>query len=387
MNRSFPTGRTCHTGHTIEAREPKEPATPYLTMNLDGVEAASREFHRCFPGARVHYAVKANPAPEVVAVLARSGCRFDVASPAEVDICLGAGALAEELSYGNTIKKSRDIAYAYRMGVRLFAFDCEEELEKLARHAPGAKVFCRLAVESTGSCWPLARKFGCGVEMAERLLMRAVERGMLPWGVSFHVGSQQTDPGAWEGPIAMTGRLFRRLRERGAPLSMVNLGGGFPAHYAGPAPELSEYAARIEAALREHVAEFEPEVLLEPGRGLVGDAGTIRTEVVLVSHRNPEEPRWVYVDAGKFGGLAETMDECIQYRIRPEGGHGGAEGPVILAGPTCDSADILYERTPYSLPLDLREGDRLEILSAGAYTSSYSSVGFNGFGPLATYFV
>ena len=169
-------------------------------------------------------------------------------------------------------------------------------------------------------------------------------------------------------------------------MKTVNVGGGFPALYTTPVPRLESYAERIQQAVEEHFPDFSPRLMLEPGRGLVADAGTLFTQVVLVSRREPDGPRWVYVDVGKFGGLAETMDECVQYRIRA-GAASVPQGPVVLAGPTCDSADILYERNPYWLPLDLAEGDWLEILSAGAYTSSYSSVGFNGFGPLPVYFV
>ncbi|MEZ5401875.1 MAG: type III PLP-dependent enzyme [Bryobacteraceae bacterium] len=361
------------------------PATPCLLMRLDLVEEAWRRFERAFPHAGIHYAVKANPAPEIIAKLAALRAKFDVASPAEVDLCLAAGASPGDLSYGNTVKRSADIAHAWRCGVRLFVFDCEEELRKIAAHAPGSRVSCRLAVGSAGSSWPLARKFGCSPAAAEAMLAEAVELGLLPWGVAFHVGSQQRDPSQWEAPIAQTAALFHRMRARGVHLAMINLGGGFPARYREPAPDLDVYGARIRGALDRHMSPFAPHVMLEPGRGLVADAGVLVTEVVLVSRRDGG-PRWVYVDVGKFGGLAETMDECIQYRIRAAGFEHAPAGPAILAGPTCDSADILYEKTPYELPLSLREGDRLEVLSAGAYTASYASVGFNGFAPLPTYF-
>ena len=125
--------------------------------------------------------------------------------------------------------------------------------------------------------------------------------------------------------------------------------------------------------------------MIEPGRYLVADAGVLRSEVVLVSRRSIEDQeRWVYLDCGKFHGLAETMDEAIRYRLRTAyDGTGAATGPVAIAGPTCDSADVLYEKSAYELPLALAEGDMVDILSAGAYTTTYSSIGFNGFPPLA----
>jgi ornithine decarboxylase len=126
-------------------------------------------------------------------------------------------------------------------------------------------------------------------------------------------------------------------------------------------------------------------MIIEPGRGLAGGAGVIQAEVVLIARKDyADRKRWVYLDIGKFGGLAETMDEAIKYPIATQR-DGGATGPVVIAGPTCDSADILYEHSDYKLPLDLKVGDKVTIHGTGAYTSSYSSVGFNGFAPLQTY--
>ena len=139
--------------------------------------------------------------------------------------------------------------------------------------------------------------------------------------------------------------------------------------------------------MTEHFGNALPEMLIEPGRFIVGDAGLVSAEVVLVSRRDPNDPvRWVYLDIGRFGGLAETEGEAIKYRIvTPH--DGGATGPVAIAGPTCDGADILYERSNYRLPLALASGDRVELLSAGAYVTTYASQRFNGFAPLAEYYV
>jgi ornithine decarboxylase len=166
---------------------------------------------------------------------------------------------------------------------------------------------------------------------------------------------------------------------------MVNIGGGFPARYRGDVSPIESYARAVGAALTRHFGNDLPDVIVEPGRSLVGDAGLIQSEVVLISDKGDgSDKRWVYLDVGKFNGLAETMDESIKYRIQTPG-RSGPMGPVVIAGPTCDSADILYERTEYTLPLELEVGDKIEILSTGAYTASYASVGFNGFPPLRTY--
>src|SRR5215813_3183232 len=361
------------------------PETPCLVIDLDVIAAAFETLRWYLPLARIYYAVKANPAAQIVAMLDGKGASFDVASRGEIELCLANGVAPERLSFGNTIKKEKDIAFAYQAGVQIFAFDSAHELDKLARAAPGARVFCRILVACEGAEWPLSRKFGCAPEMAVDLLRKARDLGLDPYGVSFHVGSQQTDLGQWDGAVGTAARMFSALAEADINLRMVNIGGGFPAHYTGDVPGVERYARAVMAAITHHFGNDLPEIIIEPGRSLVGDAGIIQSEVVLVSWKGGgDQRRWVYLDVGKFNGLAETMDESIKYRIVTPG-RGGSSGPVILAGPTCDSADILYEKTEYRMPLALRVGDKVEILSTGAYTASYASVGFNGFAPIRTY--
>ena len=211
--------------------------------------------------------------------------------------------------------------------------------------------------------------------------------GLRPHGVSFHVGSQQTDPNQWDAPIATCAAIFRRLQRHGVALKALNVGGGFPARYSKPIPSIDAYASAIHRSLHTHFGRALPQLVIEPGRYLVGEAGVIETEVLLVARKSRrDEHRWVYIDCGKFGGLAETMDEAIRYRVVVPDRHGPL-APAVLAGPTCDSADILYERIPVELPDDLRAGDRVQILATGAYTFTYASVGFNGIPPLRTVFL
>ncbi len=174
---------------------------------------------------------------------------------------------------------------------------------------------------------------------------------------------------------------------RGLTLEMLNLGGGLPAHYRAPVPPLAAYAEAIETALLAEFGGSRPHILIEPGRYLVGDAGPLRTEILLISRKlSHGGERWIYLDAGLYNGLDETVDERIHYRIRTPR-DGAAGGAVILAGPTCDSADILYRRRPYELPLDLAIGDTIDLLSTGAYTASVAAVAFNGFPPLRSYYI
>ncbi len=365
----------------------KRPPTPFVAVDLAVVRARYKGLAEALPEAKIYYAVKANPASEILALLAEEGANFDLASPGEIEICEALKIAPERLSFGNTVKRESAIARAFADGLALFAFDSAGELEKLARSAPSARVFCRILTPGKGAEWPLTRKFGCEARMAADLLAAAKEKGLNPAGVSFHVGSQQTDPEAWTGAIAHAAWVFRACLHRGVRLDLLNLGGGLPAQHRASVPPLLAYAEAIERALAKEFGASRPRVLIEPGRYLVADAGLLRTEVLLISRKSPHErERWVYLDAGLYNGLEETLDERIHYRLRTPR-DGGPVGPVILAGPTCDSADILYRRHPYELPLDLEIGDWLDFLSAGAYTASVASVAFNGFPPIKSYFV
>ncbi|GAB5508457.1 MAG: ornithine/lysine decarboxylase [Rhizobiaceae bacterium] len=365
----------------------RRPDGPCLVVDLDVVRDNYRAFEKALPDSRIFYAVKANPAPEILRLLASLGSNFDTASVAEIEMALDAGATPDRISFGNTIKKERDIARAYEHGIRLFAGDCEAEVETVARVAPGSRVFCRGLTDGEGAEWPLSRKFGCAPSMAVDVLRRAHALGLDAYGVSFHVGSQQTDLTAWDRALGDAKRVFATLAEEGIVLKMVNMGGGFPTRYLRDVPAAQVYGQAIFSALRAHFGNQLPETIIEPGRGMVGNAGTIRSEVVLISKTaDNDNVRWVYLDIGKFGGLAETMDEAIRYPISTSH-DGGETGECVLAGPTCDSADVMYEKTPYPLPLSLTIGDEVLIEGTGAYTTTYASVAFNGFEPLRSYVI
>lgn len=354
---------------------------PTLVISRDRVAAQYDALHKGLGEAHIHYAVKANPAPEIIRLLVKKGSGFDAASRAEIELCLSQGAKPENISFGNTIKRASDIAFAHSAGVTLFAADSEAELDKIAAHAPGARVYLRLIVENSMADWPLSRKFGCAGSALPALLNHAVAVGLVPFGLSFHVGSQTRKAEFWNPVLDQVAPLWHAARADGHDLQLLNLGGGFPAFYGESIEAPRAYAAAVISAVKARFGDV-PQLMAEPGRGLVAEAGHIAAEVLLVSRKSADDlHRWVYLDIGRFSGLAETEGEAIRYQIVTP--HDGEEtGPCVLAGPSCDSADILYEKRPIHLPLALRDGDKVMIRACGAYTSSYSSVGFNGFPPL-----
>ena len=359
---------------------------PTVVFDLEVMRAKYRALDRGLGDATIHYAVKANPAPEVVAAVAALGGQFDCASRGEIDLCLGLGVEPHRIAFGNTIKRAADIAHAHRMGVEQFAVDAEEEMHKIAEHAPGARVIVRMLVEASQADWPLSRKFGCSRREALRLMDLGRYLGLDIAGISFHAGSQLREPRMWAMALDAAHELWTEAAEAGHALRIVNIGGGFPAFYGQPLPATEDYAAEVMRMVRARFGT-EVQVMAEPGRGLVAEAGVIVAEVVLAAKKDQDDlVRWVFLDIGKFSGLAETIDEAIRYQFETR--HGDeATGPCILAGPSCDSADVLYEKRPVQLPLALEAGDKVRILCTGAYTTSYSSVGFNGFPPLDAVFL
>lgn len=358
--------------------------TPYLVVDLDVVRDRYLRLRKALARADVYYAVKANPEPAVLRTLADLGSRFDVASLGEIDRCLDVGVDPSALSFGNTIKREQDIAAAVERGVDVFAVDCDEELAKVLRQTKRGTVLVRLATEKCAAEWPLTEKFGCLLAQAERLLLRGADSGV-EVGVSFHVGSQQRDLTAWDAPLAAVATLAESLAQRGHRLSAVNLGGGLPGNHMRPTPPIEDYGSAIEQTITRHLDGLHARYMVEPGRYLVSDAGVIRSEVLLITQKLIDDARrWVYLDVGRYNGLAETEDEAIRYRMRCP--HSDGE-PVdsVVAGPTCDSTDVIYEQELYPLPSNLAIGDYVDVLSAGAYTASYASVWFNGFQPLRTY--
>jgi ornithine decarboxylase len=355
---------------------------PTLVIDSTIVEDNYSMFRKCIPRANIYYAVKANPHSSILKRLNSVGSCFDAASIKEIRDCIRDGIHPCKISFGNTIKPIKDIYEAYKLGVDTFMADSFQELDKIAQAAPGSRVFIRLLVNNDTAQWPLGKKFGCSEEFVVPLVQYAKSLNLRPIGLSFHIGSQNTEVDKLCNAIRQIYYLYETINDTiKVNLTHLNIGGGFPVEYGNGNRyvDLGQYLRETKYALNYYF----PDTIIwcEPGRALAATAGKIVCEVVLVSSKKLHDTKWVYLDIGRFHGLAETENEAIQYEFSVIGKQKN-DGFYNLAGPTCDSADILYEQNKVKLPKDITYGDKVIIHNVGVYTSTYSSVGFNGFPPL-----
>ena len=348
--------------------------TPFLVLDLDRVAAAYRSFTAALPGVAVHYAMKCTPDPRVLARLHGLGGRFEIASAAELRALTAVGVDPADVLYSNPVKPAAHVAEAWRAGVWRFAVDGEPELAKLAAHAPGAAVYARIRTAVGASTVPSEGKFGVTPAEAAALLRRARDLGLRPYGLAFHVGSQMLAPAAWEAAVRQAGTVLRDLAADGIRLELLDLGGGFPARYDTAPPPLADFAEVIFAAIGAHLPYVPPVLAVEPGRGLVAEAGVMVATVIGLAERAGR--RWVHLDVGAFNGFMEALESGNRLRFPVADSRGSAPAPAHLTGPTCDSQDTILFDVPLSA--DLAVDDRVFLGCAGAYTTSYASA-FNGF--------
>ncbi|MFC9691475.1 type III PLP-dependent enzyme [Kribbella sp. NPDC056951] len=361
-----------------------------IIFDLGGIEAAYGALTAELPETAIRFAIKSCPVDGVLETLAGRGSGFDAASPQEIVQALATGVAAEDVHYGNTVKSDQNIAEAYRLGIRDFATDSVPDLVAIAASAPGSRVFCRLGTTGEGALWGLNRKAGCSVRDALIVLSIARAQGLVPSGLSIHVGSQQMTTAAWESAFSQLAEAMTELADLDIHINRINLGGGLPAlgylDRAGTAldPSLAEIFGTIRSGMQ-RLREIAPvEFVMEPGRHLVADHGAIRAHVVRLSSRQQPDgarERWLYLSCGKFNGLYEV--DQVRYRMvfprHPE----GLRVPAVVAGPTCDSDDVFgQEPSPARVPATIGSGDPVWILSCGAYSTSYTTQRFNGFEPL-----
>src|SRR5688572_30071651 len=342
---------------------------PFLIVDTAIVRGKVRRFRAAMPRVRPHYAVKANPDRRVLKVLAQEGCGFEIASTAELDLLLGLGVPAAEVFYSNPIKSRESIAYAGAKGVQWFVVDSADELRRVFDIKPDAKLYLRIATPNIGSDWPLSGKFGAGPADAKEMVALAARLGADLAGVTFHVGSQCRNPENWRVALEKARALFDLMHKAGLRPRLLNIGGGYPVRHVKPIPSIEVIGRVVNEGLQAFPDEVQ--VIAEPGRYLVSDAGYFVCRVLGTATRGGK--RWMHWDAGLFGGVIESS-EGLKYRIRTD--RAGPDVPWTVGGPTCDSVDIVMRDEP--LPSDLQEGDFIYIRNAGAYTTAYASQ-FNGF--------
>jgi ornithine decarboxylase len=336
------------------------PEGPVAIARPHRVAAAASWFRENFPG-EVFYAVKANPSPWVLDALWENGVRnFDVA-------------------FMHPVKSRRAIARAYReFGVKTFAIDSEDELDKILTETGGAKdltLVVRFAVSGDGAAYPLARKFGVTEEEAPALLRRARQATEEMLGVSFHVGSQCMRPDAYRTAMEMVNRAIVKA---GVVVDIVDIGGGFPAIYPGMnPPAMIEYVKTIKDAFEEMFVAQNAKLWAEPGRALVAEAGSTVARVEL------RKGDALYLNDGAFGTLfdATHLNWSFPAKLLRAKESRAKPAPFRLYGPTCDSMDAAAG--PFMLPADIGEGDLIEIGSLGAYGMAMATR-FNGFGEAVT---
>ncbi|WP_293008398.1 type III PLP-dependent enzyme [Nitrosomonas sp.] len=342
---------------------------PFLLVDSDIIRHKSRRFIAAMPRVHPHYAVKANPDERVLKTLIEEGVGFEIASIAELDLLLKLGVSAAEIFYSNPMKSRAYIEYAAIKGVEWYVLDSVEELRKIVSIKPDAKMYLRIDTPNIGSDWPLAGKFGTHLADINEIIQEAVRLKADLAGVTFHVGSQCRNPQNWRVGIERAKKVFAEMRRVGLNPRLLNVGGGYPVRHVKPIPSIEIIAEVINEAIADLPESIR--VMAEPGRYLVSDSAYFVCRVVGTASRNGK--RWMYWDAGMFGGVIE-MTEGLRYEILTD--RKGNNIPWSIAGPTCDSVDILMHEL--MLPNDIQEGDFIYIPNAGAYTTAYAS-NFNGF--------
>src|SRR5882724_1625635 len=342
---------------------------PFLLIDSSIIREKARRFAAAMPRVRPHYAVKANPDPRVLGIMLEEGGGFEIASVAELDLLLGLGVSTADIFYSNPVKSREQIAHAAGKGIEWYVIDSVEELKKIHSIKADAKLYLRIDTPNIGSDWPLAGKFGAHPSEVRDIVVTAARLKVDLAGVGFHVGSQCRNPENWRVGIEKSRAVFDQMQKAGLNPRLLNIGGGFPVRHVKPIPAIEVIGEVVNRALEAFPAAVK--VIAEPGRFLVSDAGYFVCRIMGTATR--ANKRWMHLDAGLFGGIIETA-EGLKYKVRTD--RAGPDIPWNVAGPTCDSIDVVMRDEP--LPSDLQEWDYLYLRNAGAYTTAYAST-FNGF--------
>ena len=344
--------------------------TPLMVIRRSVLRDQLDRFRRVLPRVEPFFAIKANSHPEIIKTMVAGRASFDVASVAEMNQVLAAKAKPSQIIFANTVKPVESIAHAAKKGVTLMTFDSEYELAKIAEHAPGARVLVRIKVPNVGSIVELSLKFGVDPADATSLMIKAFKMGLQPAGVSFHVGSQCTRVENYIEAMEMASIIARDARLKQLPFEIVDIGGGFPIRHFDYEDDPFDRLAPVLAKELDRLFDANVRIIAEPGRFLVGPAATLLMRVIGKAIR--ENKLWYYLDDGVYGSLSgQVFDHCKYQFQYLRGGHTQLS---TLAGPTCDSFDIIArgEDVP-----ELQIGDVVYVENIGAYSLA-SATTFNG---------
>ncbi len=352
--------------------------TPSLIIDKSEIIKRYERLSNTIAGSQVFYAMKTNPHEEVLKLLLSLGSGFEISSAAELEKLIELKVPADKIIIGNPLKTPKMIKKAFEYGINYFAFDSTFEIDKLSELAPGTIVSLRVKVDDNNSDWPLSRKFGADPISAIDLLQYAKDKGLKPQGLTFHVGSQCLNPASWSNALLVMSEIFQRAKDKGIDLDIINLGGGFPSQLCKPIPQLEEIKTSINKSISEYFPSKNIKYMIEPGRGMVGEAGIIICSVIARANRGVE--KWVSLDIGVYNGLFDAL-EGVKWSIISDKelnriNHKDQLDKFKVGGPTCDSIDVLAQDLYF--PKDITFGDIVYVLNAGAYTSTLST-GFNGF--------
>ncbi|MBF0564594.1 MAG: type III PLP-dependent enzyme [Nitrospirae bacterium] len=354
-----------------------EVRTPVLAINGEKVRANISLIGHNIRNCKAYYAVKANPDIGMIRLLndtlLRDGsrCGFEISSMGELKVLMEAGVEPSRIICSNPVKTLAFLREAVDYGVTYYSYDSATEVDKLAVYAPGCNVYVRLSIPNEGSEWPLSKKFGVEVDDAVILLEKAVQKGLNPVGVTFHVGSQCNNIYNWNIALDKARLVFDMAGRKGIELSFLNIGGGYPVKYTKSVLAIDTIEKHINALIAERFGD-DVSVAVEPGRAVVGDAGIMISSVTGKADRLDE--KWLYIDVGVFNGLMESVGGIRYTYIVETTQHTGNKKSWVLAGPSCDSFDVIDKNVELNEP---EVGDIVLVLSAGAYTISYASE-FNG---------
>ena len=349
--------------------------TPLLVIDTAEVCANIERIRRALPSVEVFYAVKCNADPRLLAAVEQARAGFEIASLSEAETILQMGVPTERIICLHPIKSPEFLRYLHRHGIDILAADDAHELDKITAHAPGSRIVLRVAVSNEGSVVPLNRKFGAAPSEIVRLLRHARARGLQPHGLTIHVGSQCERLETWRAALEICRQVCAEARQHDFEFSMLSLGGGLPAPYTDDALTLAAIGAEVQAALPRIALPPASVLSVEPGRAVAASAAVLLATVTGLAER--DDGRWAYLDAGTYHGLFEASrigGGQIPFSVITQNGE-RQRRVYRLAGPTCDSFDLPFEEI--ALP-ELRLGDRVAVLCAGAYSTALSST-FNGF--------